>query len=85
MFLCREKFWKKFEFWEKIWKKFGKKFGKILTKSFLEKFWRALSNCFLSLLYSYNMLPSHAETFLNLIACHIHHPSQLWNEKIDND
>ena len=52
MFLCREKFWKKF----------GKKFGKILTKSFLEKFWRALSNCFLSLLYSYNMLPSHAET-----------------------
>ena len=25
------------------------------------------------------------QNFLNLIAGHIHHPSQLWNEKIDND
>ena len=25
------------------------------------------------------------QNFLNLIACHIHLPSQLWNEKINND
>ena len=25
------------------------------------------------------------QNFLNLIACHIHQPSQLWNEKIDNE
>ena len=25
------------------------------------------------------------ENFLNLIASHIHHPSQFWNEKTDNE
>ena len=29
--------------------------------------------------------PHQKQILLNLIACHIDHPSQLWNEKIDND
>ena len=29
--------------------------------------------------------PHQKKSFLNLIACHIHHPSEIWNEKSDND
>ena len=29
--------------------------------------------------------PQQKQKFLNLIACHIHLPSQVWNNKIDND
>ena len=29
--------------------------------------------------------PHQKQNFLNLIVCHIHHPSQLWNKKIDHD